>query len=256
MQPVLNLVFTRRSASTISGRRSPDNSGKASRPRTSAPSASDSAANSWWKVWMSTSARSNFAQAFSRWLLALVRRMISAGNPRSLSTRANASNGEVVSTPPKSQITASIIDSPGHVDAMSPTANTVSRLEPVPALATRRLRSTAAAMKIPPHLLTILALLAAAPAHAIVGGGVPSAAGVGRSVVTIVGSRGNFCTGALIAPKLVLTAAHCVHPGADYKIVETGADNNPLLRDAVTFAIHPTFNLHAPLPHPATPHVS
>ena len=45
-----------------------------------------------------------------------------------------------------------------------------------------------------------LALFLAAPAQAIVGGGVPSAEGVGRSVVTIVGSRGNFCTGALIAP--------------------------------------------------------
>ena len=52
------------------------------------------------------------------------------------------------------------------------------------------------------------------PAHAIVGGGAPTTEGVGRSVVTIVGSRGNFCTGALIAPKVVLTAAHCVQPGA------------------------------------------
>src|SRR4051794_35683395 len=35
--------------------------------------------------------------------------MISAGSPRSVSNRVNASKGEVVSTPPKSQITASII---------------------------------------------------------------------------------------------------------------------------------------------------
>ena len=41
-----------------------------------------------------------------------------------------------------------------------------------------------------------------------------------RSLVLIVGSRGNFCTGAALAPDLVLTAAHCVLPGADYKIVE------------------------------------
>ena len=79
-------------------------------------------------------------------------------------------------------------------------------------------------MSIPPRLITglvaSLALLLAVPAHAIVGGGAPSTEGVARSVVTIVGSRGNFCTGALIAPQLVLTAAHCVPAGADYKIVE------------------------------------
>ena len=85
-------------------------------------------------------------------------------------------------------------------------------------------------MKILPRVIAGLALLLAAPAHAIVGGGAPSADGVGRSVVTIVGSRGNFCTGALIAPKLVLTAAHCVQPGATYKIVEYGADRQPQCR--------------------------
>jgi len=78
-------------------------------------------------------------------------------------------------------------------------------------------------------MLAGLALLLAEPAYAIVGGGAPSADGVGRSVVTIVGSRGNFCTGALIAPRLVLTAAHCVQAGATYKIVEYGADRQPQL---------------------------
>ena len=53
--------------------------------------------------------------------------------------------------------------------------------------------------------LIAAALLLATPAHAIVGGGTPQADGVARAVVTIVGSRGNFCTGSLIAPKLVLT---------------------------------------------------
>ena len=94
------------------------------------------------------------------------------------------------------------------------------------------------------------------PAHAIVGGGAPSTEGVGRSVVTIVGSRGNFCTGALIAPKLVLTAAHCVQPGADYKIVEYGADRQPSLQDVKTVAIHPGFNMQAMLAHRATADVA
>ena len=100
-------------------------------------------------------------------------------------------------------------------------------------------------MKVLPPMVAVLALLVAAPAGAIVGGGVPSAEGVGRSVVTIVGSRGNFCTGALIAPRLVLTAAHCVQPGAVYKIVEYGTDKQPQLRDVRKVAIHPAFNMQA-----------
>src|SRR2546430_2830815 len=110
-------------------------------------------------------------------------------------------------------------------------------------------------MKILPRLITSLiasfALLLSVPAHAIVGGGAPSTEGVARSVVTIVGSRGNFCTGALIAPKLVLTAAHCVQPGADYKIVEYGSGKQPALAGIKTVAIHPGFNMQAMQAHRA-----
>src|SRR4029077_15391287 len=95
-----------------------------------------------------------------------------------------------------------------------------------------------------------------ARAHASVGGGARPPEGVGRSVVTIVGSRGNFCTGTLIAPKLVLTVAHCVQPGATYKIVEYGADQKPVLRDVRTVAIHPGFNMQAMLAHRATADVA
>ena len=111
-------------------------------------------------------------------------------------------------------------------------------------------------MKIFPGMMAVLALLLSAPADAIVGGGVPSAEGIGRSVVTIVGSRGNFCTGALIAPRLVLTAAHCVQPGALYKIVEYGADKQPQLRDVKNLAIHPAFNMQAIVAHRATADVA
>jgi secreted trypsin-like serine protease len=107
--------------------------------------------------------------------------------------------------------------------------------------------------KIP---LLITALLLAAPAHAIVGGGTPQAEGVARSVVTIVGSRGNFCTGSLIAPRLVLTVAHCVQPGADYKIVDYGADGKPQLQNVRTVAIHPGFNMQAMIGHRATADVA
>jgi len=105
-------------------------------------------------------------------------------------------------------------------------------------------------------MLTGLGLLLASPAEAIVGGAVPSAEGIGRSVITIVGSRGNFCTGVLIAPKLVLTAAHCVQPGAVYKIVEYGANNQPQLQDVKNVGVHPAFDMRAMTTHRATADVA
>ena len=101
----------------------------------------------------------------------------------------------------------------------------------------------------------IAALLLASPAYAIVGGGAPSSEGVARSIVTIVGSRGNFCTGAVVAPKIVLTAAHCVQPGADYRIVEYGG-GQPTLQNVKNVAIHPGFKMDAMLAHRATADVA
>src|SRR3954453_4121397 len=100
-------------------------------------------------------------------------------------------------------------------------------------------------------IIAAVALLVT-PAHAIVGGGTPQADGVARAVVTIVGSRGNFCTGSLIAPRLVLTVAHCVQPGADYKIVDLGSDGQPQLLNVRTVAIHPSFNMQTMQAHRAT----
>lgn len=100
------------------------------------------------------------------------------------------------------------------------------------------------------------AILLASPAHAIVNGGTPQTDGVARAIVTIVGSRGNFCTGSLIAPKIVLTVAHCVQPGADYKIVAYGADGKPELQNIRTVAIHPGFTMQAMQSHRATADVA
>src|SRR5437016_12945291 len=110
-------------------------------------------------------------------------------------------------------------------------------------------------MKISPLIVAGLLFLET-PAGAIVGGAASSTEGIARTIVTIVGSRGNFCSGALIAPTLVLTVAHCVQGGAEYKIVEYGADRQPHLQDVINVARHPQFNMQTMLAHRATADVA
>ena len=87
-------------------------------------------------------------------------------------------------------------------------------------------------------------------------GNAPVALTQGRHAVMITGSRGTFCTGAAIARDLVLTAAHCVLPGASYKLIEFDAARQPKLLDIRDIARHPNFNLQSLLGHRATADVA
>jgi secreted trypsin-like serine protease len=101
-----------------------------------------------------------------------------------------------------------------------------------------------------------IVFLSPVSAYALVGGAAEVRAPEMQPVVMLVGSHGNFCTGSLIAPDLILTAAHCVQPGADYKIFEMGADRQPMFTDIVSIARHPRFNLKTMLAHRATADVA
>jgi Trypsin len=94
------------------------------------------------------------------------------------------------------------------------------------------------------------------PAAAMVGGAPPASDDIARHVVLIVGSRGNSCTGVAVARDLVLTVAHCVLPGADYKLVEYDAARRPMLKDATAIVRHTQFDLNAMLAHRATADVA
>lgn len=98
-------------------------------------------------------------------------------------------------------------------------------------------------------------MLVFGPAAALVGGAQPAGA-LGRSAVLIVGSRGNSCTGVALARDLILTAAHCVLPGADYKLVEFDANRLPHLRDVARVERHPQFNLQNFTAHRVTADVA
>ena len=104
-------------------------------------------------------------------------------------------------------------------------------------------------------LLILAFALTATPAAAIVGGGGAPAENIARAVVTIIGSRGSFCTGSLIAQDLVLTAAHCVLPGADYKVILPG-ETPPRLLDVRRVASHPQFNVQNIQAHRASADVA
>ncbi|HVY57782.1 MAG TPA: trypsin-like serine protease [Xanthobacteraceae bacterium] len=93
-------------------------------------------------------------------------------------------------------------------------------------------------------------------AVAMVGGATAAAPATARHLVLIVGSRGNFCTGTAIAADLVLTAAHCVLPGAEYKLVEYDANHRPRLADVREVTRHPQFSLQTLLAHRATADVA
>jgi hypothetical protein len=102
-------------------------------------------------------------------------------------------------------------------------------------------------------LITVVCSVACLVLAVAMVGDAPNADGaITRHIVLIVGSHGTSCTGVAIARDLVLTAAHCVLPGAQYKLVRFDAARRPVLLDAAEIMRHPQFDLNALLAHRAT----
>jgi secreted trypsin-like serine protease len=93
-------------------------------------------------------------------------------------------------------------------------------------------------------LSIIAAIVLSASATAMVGGVAPRGAQLARHVVAVLGSDGRVCTGTAVARNLVLTAAHCVPPGATYQVFELG-DGRPRRTNVARSERHPQFDFNA-----------
>lgn len=103
--------------------------------------------------------------------------------------------------------------------------------------------------------ISAAALLFADPSFAITGSVSTPSSDVCRAIVTVVGSRGNVCTGSLIAPHVVLTAGHCITPKTSYRVVDN-TTQPPRLITVNKIATHPQFNMQTMLAHRATADVA
>ncbi len=94
-----------------------------------------------------------------------------------------------------------------------------------------------------------------APAAAMVGGAEEAPTAIARHVVLLVNSRGASCSGIAISRTVVLTAAHCLAPDAEHKLVEFGP-GPPVLKDIASIQRHPQFDAHAAARHRVTADVA
>lgn len=88
--------------------------------------------------------------------------------------------------------------------------------------------------------LMLAGILAAAPAAAVVAGrdGGPSAA----STLMVLNARGGVCTGIVLSPRTILTAAHCAEGGVDLRIHWKEGGGEPVLLAPATISLHPGFD--------------
>jgi hypothetical protein len=92
--------------------------------------------------------------------------------------------------------------------------------------------------------------------EAMVGGAAPAPVELKRAVVMILGSSGTACTATAIGRDLLLTAAHCVLPGADYKLLGSEPGQPPVLKTIMRIDRHPQFEIKRLFNHLATADVA
>ncbi|MDO8980618.1 MAG: trypsin-like serine protease [Afipia sp.] len=104
-------------------------------------------------------------------------------------------------------------------------------------------------------IFALVTLSLAQPSHAITGSRSAPSSGVAQSIVTVVAAGGGVCTGTMIAPNIILTAAHCIAPGTANRVIDYST-KPPQLIAPQQVAVHPRYNAQAIAAHRATADVA
>lgn len=87
-------------------------------------------------------------------------------------------------------------------------------------------------------------IVSAPAAHAIVGGA-EDRGPLSRAAVMVLSSSGGMCSAVVVAPDVVLTAAHCVTGASDHRVHFRGDDGAPVLLVPNAKAVHPGYDAKA-----------
>ena len=121
------------------------------------------------------------------------------------------------------------------------------------ALARRRAAALARGMteksRVAFRVLIALAMgfAGAAPAAAVVGAASEDGRFANRVVMVLTrgGDKAGFCSGVVLAPRIILTAAHCLRPVQDMAVHYRDTNGQPVLVPVQAVAVHPLYRADA-----------